>query len=153
MKLVDILDREGVIPALQGRDKRAIVEELATAAATRTNGAVAPDVLAARLLERENDRSTAIGFGVAVPHGKAPLLRMVAVFGRSPDGVEFGAMDRTPCRLFFALAVPETQPGCHLPALARIARLLKSEPFRQRLLTATDADGIWDAIRDEDARA
>ena len=152
MKLVDILDREGVIPALNGRDKRAVLDEIAAAVAKRTNGTLSAETMSARLMERENGGSTAMGFGVAVPHGKAPLAKMIAVFARTAEGVEFGALDKRPCQLFFGLAIPETQPGCHLAALARIARLLKSEAFRQRLLTAPDGDSLWEAIREEDAR-
>lgn len=152
MKLLEILDRDGVIPALTGRDKRSVLAELAAKAAARSGGAIGAETLLDRLLAREGDRSTGIGAGVAVPHGKATLSKMVAVFGRSADGVEFGADDKQPVRLFFALAVPENQPGCHLAALARIARLLKSEQFRQRLLDAPDGDSLYAAIREEDTR-
>jgi PTS system nitrogen regulatory IIA component len=152
VKLLEILDRDGVIPALTGRDKRSVLEELAKAASGRSGGAISPETLLDRLLAREADRSTGIGMGVAVPHGKTSLPKMIAVFGRSPDGVEFGADDKQPVKLFFALAVPETQPGCHLAALARIARLLKNEAFRRRLLDASDADTLYAAIREEDAR-
>lgn len=152
MKLLEILDRDGVLPALTGRDKRSVLAELAAAAAGRSGGAIGPDLLLERLLSREGDRSTGIGLGVAVPHGKAAVPKMVAVFGRSAEGIDFGSDDKQPVRLFFALAVPENQPGCHLAALARIARLLKNEAFRRKLLEATDADALFTAIRDEDAR-
>lgn len=152
MKLLEILDRDGVIPALTGRDKRSVLAELAQVAASRSGGAISPETLLDRLLVREGDRSTGIGQGVAVPHGKATLPRMVAVFGRSTEGVDFGADDKEPVRLFFALAVPENQPGCHLAALARIARLLKNDAFRYRLLSAPDADSLYAAIREEDGR-
>jgi mannitol/fructose-specific phosphotransferase system IIA component (Ntr-type) len=152
MKLLEILDRDGVIPALAGRDKRSVLAELAGKAAARSNGAVEADALLQKLLQRENDRSTGIGQGVAVPHGKAQIAKMIAVFGRSNEGVDFGSDDRQPVKLFFALAVPEGQPGCHLAALARIARLLKSDGFRQKLLDATDGDSLYAAIREEDGR-
>jgi PTS system nitrogen regulatory IIA component len=129
-----------------------VLAELAQAASGRSGGAIGSEALLERLLQREGDRSTGIGHGIAVPHGKATLPKMVAVFGRSAEGIEFGAPDNEPVRLFFALAVPENQPGCHLAALARIARLLKSDAFRQRLLTAADADSLYAAIREEDGR-
>lgn len=152
MKLLEILDRDGVIPALNGRDKRSVLAELAAAAAARSGGAIGSEQLLDRLLSREAAGGTGIGQGVAVPHGKAALPRMIAVFGRSAGGVDFGADDKQPVKLFFALAVPENQPGCHLAALARIARLLKSDSFRQKLLDAPDGDSLFTAIRDEDAR-
>lgn len=152
MKLLEILDRDGVIPALTGRDKRSVLAELAQVASGRSGGAIGADALLDRLLAREGDRSTGIGQGIAVPHGKATLSKMVAVFGRSLEGIEFGAPDNAPVHLFFALAVPEKQPGCHLAALARIARLLKNDAFRHRLLAAADADSLYAAIREEDGR-
>lgn len=129
-----------------------MLAELAQAASTRSGGAISPETLLDRLLAREADRSTALNEGVAVPHGKATLSKMIAVFGRSPEGVDFDAGDKQPVRLFFALAVPESQPGCHLAALARIARLFKNPDFRRRLMEAPDADTLYAAIREEDAR-
>lgn len=129
-----------------------MLAELARVAAGRSGGAIGAEALFDRLLAREGDRSTGIGQGIAVPHGKGTLPKMVAVFGRSAEGIEFGAPDSEPVRLFFALAVPEGQPGCHLAALARIARLLKNDAFRQRLLAESDADSLYAAIREEDGR-
>lgn len=129
-----------------------MLAELAEVAAGRSGGAIGAQALLDRLLVREGDHSTGIGNGIAVPHGKATLPKMVAVFGRSLEGVEFGAVDKQPVRLFFALAVPENQPGCHLAALARIARLLKNDAFRRRLLDAADADSLYAVIREEDGR-
>lgn len=152
MKLLEILDRDGVIPALNGRDKRSVLAELAAAAAAKSGGAIGSEQLLERLLSREGAGCTGIGLGVAVPHGKAKLPKMIAVFGRSTEGVDFGADDGQPVKLFFALAVPENQPGCHLAALARIARLLKNDAFRKKLLEAPDGDALFTTIREEDAR-
>ena len=155
MKLQEILDREGVIPALTGRDRRSVLAELAAAAAARAGGEIEAGTLLKRLLEREGDRSTALEKGVAIPHAKVPISHIVAVFGRADEGIDYGAPDGQPCRLFFTLAIPEGQRAAHLhlAALARIARIVRSEAFRRKLLEAPDADTLYAAIREEDDRS
>ena len=150
MKLLEILDREAVLPALAGRDKRAVLAELAAAAAGRSGGAVDAATMLDAFLERESQGTTGIGDGVAIPHGKVQLPRVIAVVGRSREGIGFG--DKVPSTLFFALAIPKGKPGCHLAALARIARLTKAETFRRKLLEAADADALFAALQEEDAK-
>lgn len=153
MKLLDILDREGVVPALAGADKRAVLGELAQHVAARSGGKIQAADLARRFEDRERDRSTGIGEGVAVPHARAAGVdRLIAVFGRSPAGVDFAALDKQPVSLFFALVSPEDQPGVHLTALARICKLLKSPAFRAKLLAAKDREGVFRTLQDEDGR-
>jgi len=105
------------------------------------------------LEDRERLNSTALGEGVAIPHGKlANVKRVIAAFGRHPAGVDFQSIDGKPTHLFFLLVAPEDSAGAHLKALARISRLLKDEGFRKRLLAAGDAHELYATIRDEDAR-
>ncbi len=152
MKITDILDEALVVPALAGRNKAEVIEELA--------GAVAhayPEIDRARLIQALEDRerlnSTALGEGVAIPHGKLPgLKRVVAAFGRSQKGVDFQSLDGKPTHLFFLLVAPEDSAGAHLKALARISRLLKDEGFRARLLEAGGAHDVFETIRAEDDR-
>jgi len=80
------------------------------------------------------------------------VKRVVAAFGRSPQGVDFNSLDGKPTHLFFLLVAPEDSAGAHLKALARISRLLKDESFRARLMQAGDAASLWDVIRQEDAK-
>jgi PTS system nitrogen regulatory IIA component len=152
MRIEDILAPELVIAALAASTKAGVLDELASAVAARH-----PDIDRARLIEaldeRERLNSTALGEGVAIPHGKLPGLRRVfAAFGRSPAGVDFQSLDGKPTHLFFVLVAPEESAGAHLKALARISRLLKDEAFRARLREAPDAEALYRTICDEDAR-
>jgi len=152
MKIEDILAEDLVVADLAARSKNEVLVELAHAV---TNGHPELDVakLVGALEERERLNSTALGDGVAIPHGKLPgLKRVFAAFGRSRQGVDFQSLDGKPTHLFFVLAAPEDSAGAHLKALARISRLLKDATFRDRLLEAPDAHAIWTTIRDEDAR-
>ncbi len=152
MKIEDILAEELVIPALTARSKADVLEELAGAVS-----GVHPELDRTRLVQALEDRerlnSTALGDGVAIPHGKLPgLKRVFAAFGRSRQGVDFQSLDGKPTHLFFLLVAPEDSAGAHLKALARISRLLKDESFRVRLLQAADQHELWTTIREEDAR-
>lgn len=152
MRIDDILTESLVLSDLKARSKTEVLVELADAV-TREH----PDLDQARLVgaleERERLNSTALGDGVAIPHGKlAGIRRVFAAFGRSRPGVEFQSLDGKPTHLFFLLVAPEDSAGAHLKALARISRLLKDAAFRSRLLEAPDAHALWTIIRDEDAR-
>ena len=105
------------------------------------------------LEDREKLNSTALGEGIAIPHGKLPgLKRVVAAFGRSPAGVDFSSLDAKPTYLFFLLVAPEDSAGAHLKALARISRLLKDEAFRQHLMSAASGAELFRTIREEDEK-
>lgn len=152
MKIEDILAEDLVTADLAGRSKGEVLAELAAAVVRRH-----PDLDQQRLIgaleERERLNSTALGDGVAIPHGKLPgVRRVIAAFARSRAGVDFQSLDGKPTHLFFLLVAPEDSAGAHLKALARISRLLKDPGFRTRLLEAPDAHALWTTIRDEDAR-
>jgi len=152
MKIGDILAEDLVVASLAARSKSGVIEELASRIAKQH-----PEIDHARLVQALEDRerlnSTALGEGVAIPHGKLPTVtQVVAAFGRSIPGVDFQSLDGKPTHLFFLLVAPDGSAGAHLRALARISRLLKDASFRERLMQAPDAATLFAIIRDEDAR-
>lgn len=153
MRIQDILPPEAVVDGLRAETKEGVLRELSEAVCRRLP-ALSPDRLTAILMDREGLGSTGIGEGVAIPHGKIPGIdRLVAVFGRSLEGVQFASLDGKPARLFFLILAPENSAGMHLKALARISRLLKDQRFRGRLLAADGAEGLSQVLREEDERA
>ena len=152
MKIEDILTEDLVLADLGARSKVDVLVELA-GIVTRGHPELDKVPLVGALEERERLNSTALGDGVAIPHGKLPGIRRVfAAFARSRAGVDFQSLDGKPTHLFFLLVAPEDSAGAHLKALARISRLLKDPAFRARLLEAPDAKALFAIIRDEDAR-
>jgi PTS system nitrogen regulatory IIA component len=150
MKILDILPPQSIVAALRGTNKLEILDELA-AVLSEQHHQIAKDRLVEVLLEREKLGSTAIGEGIAIPHGKLPKLPgVIAAFGRSRDGVDFQSLDGGLTQLFFLLVAPEDASGAHLKALARVSRLLRDKEFRQRLLAAPDGPQIYEIIRAED---
>jgi len=155
MKIVDFVGPELIVPQLQAHEKSAVIRELADHLAAHVTGPqrIDREVLAKVLLERERLASTAIGEGVAIPHGKLDAVgKLVACVGRAPEGVDFDSMDGRPTHLFFVLVAPENSTGVHLKALARISRLFKDPEFRTRLMQAKGGEELYKVIADEDAK-
>ena len=151
MKITDFLSRETIVPALASRDKNAALEEMAEYSGA-THHLDKSKVLKV-LLERERISTTAIGEGVAIPHGKLNgVERVVGVFARSPDGIDFASLDGAPTHLFFVLVAPENAAADHLKALARISRLLKDEAFRRRLMAGQSSQELYTIILEEDEK-
>lgn len=152
MKIVDFIREELILPDLRSTAKLDLLTELAEHLAENNDG-VGKDALLKVLVDREKLASTAIGEGVAIPHGKLDAVgRLVACVGRARDGVDFDSMDGRPTHLFFVLVAPENSTGVHLKALARISRLFKDPEFRTRLLAADTAHDMFEVIADEDAK-
>ena len=103
---------------------------------------------------REEERSTGIGNGVAIPHCFLPGLgEVVSVFGRSTAGIDFHAVDHVPVQFVVLFMVPEAQHSLHLQTLASIARALNPAEVRQRLADAPDEAALLDALRPTGAGA
>lgn len=150
MKLTEILTMDQVIPDLEGRSKRAVMEELCQSL-VHTHPELEKNRLLEVLAERERLGSTGIGDGVAIPHGKlSEVDGLLLSFGRSAAGVDFDSLDGKPAHLFFLVVAPDKSAGIHLKALARISRLLKSQAVRNELMEAKDANGIFEVIRTQD---
>lgn len=151
MKILDLLTPERIMADLQATNKRGALEELAR---TMTDG---PDGLSLKsvmdvLMERERLGSTGIGDHIAIPHGKLPQLsQLLLAFGRSLKGVNFDSMDGKPSHLFFLLLAPVDSTGLHLKTLAKISRMLMSQPFRDNLMKAKGAEEIYQLIAEKDA--
>lgn len=152
MRIAEFLREDLVFPDLASTDKPGVLGELC-AGLSRASPALDPVRLTETLLEREKLGSTGIGEGVAIPHGKLPgIPGLIAAFARSRKGVDFASIDGKPTYLFFVLFAPENSAGIHLKALARISRLFKQPQFRQSILAADGAAGIFKIISDEDAK-
>ena len=150
MKITEILAPEMVLPDLKGSTKDQVLKELARGLAAKY-----PDIrledLTAVLSERERLGSTAIGDGIAIPHGKLRgANKIIGAFGRHRGGVDFESLDGNPTHIFFVLVAPEDSASLHLKALARVSRLLKDDAFRGRLIEAADSAEIYRLIKEED---
>ncbi len=146
MRLADYLWRDGVIADLAATEKYAVLPELASPALI-LNPALGADRVLTVLRDREQLGSTAVGDGLAIPHGKLPGLdRMILTFGRSGKGIDFGAPDGKPCHLFFMVLAADGAAGQHLGLLGLIARLGRDAAFRTCVMQAEGAAEIWSIL-------
>jgi mannitol/fructose-specific phosphotransferase system IIA component (Ntr-type) len=103
--------------------------------------------------EREQRMSTGIGQGIAIPHGKSPVVGELEVAcGLAAAPIPYDALDGEPCTIFFLLVSPPEMSGPHIQALARISRMLAADRVRQAFAEAADASALLQIIRDEEAR-
>ncbi|MCP4247023.1 MAG: PTS transporter subunit EIIA [bacterium] len=146
MKLTDILSRSCVLVPIKAPDKTGAIAELVDLLAETGRISDREQVLKA-VLEREQTRSTGIGYGLAVPHGKSAACPSLAIaVGKPVEPIDFGSRDGEPANILVLLASPPDQTGPHIQALARISRLMLIEKFRQALADAATADDLWEVI-------
>jgi len=106
-----------------------------------------------RLLERERIQSTAVGSGIAIPHCFTDeIADLVIVIARAPAGIAFDSFDGRPTHVVFLLMGNRQEHGLHLKALARIARLIKSTSFIDRIVGADSVDGMVRVFEEEEAK-
>ena len=152
MKVTDFLAADMIVSDLRSDTKSGVLGELATHLASRMDG-VDGKVLKRVLEDRELLASTAIGDGIAIPHGKMDAVgRLVGTLGRARSGIEFESIDGKPTHLVFMLVAPASSTGVHLKALARLSRLFRDADFRERLMAAPDAPAMYQVIVEEDAK-
>jgi len=142
MPLNDLVAPQAIIPALKVNNKKQALQEIAARAAELT-GRPEREILDV-LMQRERLGSTAIGNGIAIPHGKLPKLeRLFGLFARLDRPIDFEALDGQPVDLIFLLLAPENAGADHLKALARIARLLRDADMTRLLRDSSDREALY----------
>lgn len=152
MKLKDFIINDAIVADLHATDRdaalRELVESLAKAGAIE-EGAV--DEIVAALIKREQNGSTGFGKGVAVPHAKHPkVTKMVGTIGRSPEGLDFAALDHQPVYCIVLLLSPEHQPQQHLQAMNIIFSNLQKDIFRRFLRQSPSKEAIAELLDEAD---
>ncbi len=148
MNLASLLNEEQIIPSMGATEHWPAIVELVEhlAARDRLQGETAAAVLES-LREREEKTSTGIGHGVAIPHAFSDLTKeVIAIFGRSAQGIDFDAIDNAPVRFIVLFIVPRDQYHLHLRTLAAIAKMLNNGEIREQLGAAADSAEILDIL-------
>jgi PTS system nitrogen regulatory IIA component len=142
MPLSDVVAPDAIIPALKVNGKKQALQELAAKAA-QISGQNEKTILEI-LVQREKLGSTAVGNGIAIPHGKLSRLnKLFGLFARLERPIDFEALDGQPVDLIFLLLAPEGAGADHLKALARVARLLRDPDVARKLRDSRDASAIY----------
>lgn len=137
MELSSILLPSAIKVASRASGKKRLFQDLGEMAASAYG--VTPGLVAEALMERETQGPTGFGDGIALPHARVPGLdRVVGLFLRIENAMDFGAADRQPVDLVFALLAPEESAGDPLKALALVSRTMRDADVRAKLRANVD---------------
>jgi len=127
---------------------RRIIHEAASQGLIRNE-----EELFSRFMERESVQTTAVGNGIAIPHCFTDEISdLVIIVARAPGGLEFDSYDGKPTRVIFLLMGNQEEHSLHLKALARIARLIKSTGFIEKIISAGSVQDMVRAFDEEEAK-
>jgi mannitol/fructose-specific phosphotransferase system IIA component (Ntr-type) len=152
MKLADFVCFGATVVELKARDRDGVIVELVASLekAGRLGECKCKDV-AASVIKRENEASTGMGKGVAVPHVKHKTAKdVVAAIGLRGMGVDFFSLDKQPVYSVILLISPAGDPDKHLQAMECLFRHLQQEKFRKFLKQCRSAEQVEELIREAD---
>ncbi len=139
--LTQALAEEHRVPDLQGLSADRIIHELLEVLSESIGlDEAAIEVVKKSVLTREREATTGLGNGVAIPHMKGCSYTdsVIGAVGRSAEGVEWGAPDGQPARLFFMILTPEGQESAHIQVMKKIVRLSRDKKSVDFLLGASN---------------
>jgi len=147
MNILDILSPNAVKVPLESTDKKAAIEELVDL--LHATGAVTnPSLLKKVVWEREQQRSTGIGEGLAIPHGKADCSENLSIaIGLPAEPMEYGAVDGKPVCMLVLLSSPPDKTADHIQALGKISRIMGNDQFRRDAYEAASAEELFELFR------
>ncbi|MBW7989598.1 MAG: PTS sugar transporter subunit IIA [Planctomycetes bacterium] len=150
MILTQILHPNCVKVPVENSEKEAVITELIDL--LDSNGLFSDrDVALDAVLTRERTRSTGIGAGIAIPHGKCNAVKeLIMAIGIAREPIEFDSVDGKPVKILIFLVSPANQTGPHIQALAAISKLMLNEEFKQKLEQAVSADEVYKLLNEID---
>jgi len=152
MKFADFVCFEAVILELEAKGRDGAIAELVSALdkAGRLGEAKCEEIVKA-VIKRENEASTGMGKGIAVPHVKHPAVKdVVAAIGQSSAGIDFSALDKQPVYSVILLVSPVDNPDRHLQAMENIFKHLQQDKFRRFLRQSQTVEEIKDLLQEAD---
>ena len=136
MRITDLLDKQSISLNGAPKDKKEALDQVVDLMA-KSGKINDVEAYRQRVYAREEESTTGIGEGIAIPHGKCdavtkPVLAAMVV----KDGVDFDSLDGEPVHLIFLIAAPNTEDNIHLDVLSKLSVLLMDEQFTADLLNA-----------------
>ena len=150
MRLSDILKIQHIKVPLLAQNKRDAIAEMVQLLSDASE-VKDSQMLLSSVLDREATRTTGIGNGLAIPHGKCTAVdHLVVAIAKPQRPIDFESIDGRPVDLIVLLASPPDQTGPHIQALAKIVRLMNMDAFRQAMRDATSPEQILDAVKSQE---
>lgn len=138
MRIIDLLNKSGIDLDGKPASKEATIKRLVDLM-DESGNLTDKETYRKAVMAREEEGSTGIGEGVAIPHGKSSVVKEAGLAAMVvKDGTDFAALDDEPAYLFFLIAAPEAANNLHLEVLSRLSTILMDEEFRAKLIASTD---------------
>ncbi|MFD2627305.1 PTS fructose transporter subunit IIABC [Oceanobacillus kapialis] len=151
MKITELLKQETIILDLQAKTKENVLTELIDQL-DRAGKLADKQKFTEGILGREEQSTTGIGEGIAIPHAKSAAVKVPSIaFGRSTEGIDYDSLDGQPAHLFFMIAASDGANNAHLEALSRLSTFLMDEKFRGKIYDATSVEQILEAVNQKEA--
>lgn len=151
MRITQLLTEQTIILDLKAGSKQEVLAEMISQL-DKAGKLTDSKLFQADILAREEQSTTGIGDGIAIPHAKSKAVKSPAIgFGRSREGLDYQSLDGQPAHLFFMIAATEGANDDHLEALSRLATFLMDSKFRDRMLAATTKEEVLQAVTDKEA--
>ena len=151
MRITDLLDSRSVMLGAAPSDKKQTLEQ-AVALMVKSGKIADEEAYKKQVFAREEESTTGIGEGIAIPHGKCDAVTKPGLAAMViPGGVDFESLDDEPVTLLFLIAAPNTKDNVHLDVLSKLSVMLMDEEFTARLRAAKSVDEFMRIIDDADS--
>ena len=151
MRITDLLDARSVMLGAAPSDKKQTLEQ-AVALMVKSGKIADGEAYKKQVFAREEESTTGIGEGIAIPHGKCDAVTKPGLAAMViPGGVDFESLDDEPVTLLFLIAAPNTKDNVHLDVLSKLSVMLMDEEFTARLRAAKSVDEFMRIIDDADS--
>ena len=146
MKITDLFKKESIDLNVKASSKKEVIEKAVKL--MEHNGNIKDKQKYLELvIKREEEGSTGVGEGIAIPHGKGDVISKPGLAAMViPDGVDFNSLDGKPVKLLFLIAAPDTKDNIHLDVLSRLSTLLMDTNFKEKLLNAKSKEEFLKVI-------
>jgi fructose PTS system EIIBC or EIIC component len=146
MKITDLLTKDTIILNLHAESKADVIDEIIESL-DRAGKLKNKEEYKKAILAREEQSTTGIGEGIAIPHAKTSAVSVPAIaFGRSAEGIDYESLDGQPAHLFFMIAASEGANNEHLQTLSRLSSFLMDPAFKKKLEDAASKAEVLAAI-------
>lgn len=146
MDISELLKQERTSCNATAQSKKRALEQLSDLLATSNPNLTSEEIFSS-LLDRERLGTTALGHGVALPHGRLHgREHAIGAFIKLETGIDFDAIDNQPVDLLYALLVPEHFTDEHLKIIAKLAEIFKDHQFRNQLRDCTSNEQLYSKL-------
>ncbi len=152
MRITDLLDARSILLNASPKSKNEALDQIVDLM-VKSEKINDKEAYRKQVYAREEESTTGIGEGIAIPHGKCdavtkPGLAAMVV----KDGVDFDSLDGEPVTLMFLIAAPNTEDNIHLDVLSKLSVLLMNEEFTEALRNAETVEEFMGIINDADEK-